>query len=585
MSCCCFGERAASVELNEKGEEDDESHAPDSPTLRLRLLTLLSPNPKHPALTPTPRPATPLSPIPILIRTPWERDGSRRRSKPQPKLLPARIFRDLPPAIYTGIATALVPRGRSICPACHANALSTLALVSRPFRRVAQEVLYTILILPPPVNPAKAAQHTLRRLFLLHRTLSSSPSLAAHVTELHLPGLHALYAISPPATRTRLLSALIPIIPLLSSLQHFSGLHLAFSSDLLTAALLSRPQLTSILWTASALSCPATLPTWPALHTLLLTGPVAPDAPALPPRALWTLLRSLSGLRKLSLAHLPASHVHDEIIHALPQGLTSLRLAHLPGVTPAGLSRIASLDLLGELTSLVLIELDVPATTLAALLASAPNLERLVLVQEAPPVLPLGAEVPNRPVYRHDRLAFLHWDVGSPLSVGRGGANALLVKAIKGGGLPALRRLRVIRDDGALQGVCRPGDGSSWGGGWGGNMDGWGAGVLGKARRAAWKRHDDARRRPGSVRIVITDTEGREREAKLGDYVGVLGSGVEYWLKPDEGAGDGGIVGEEGVVNAWRREHDGRGCGYRSRGRGGKEHGAWWEWGDIGGVF
>jgi hypothetical protein len=389
----------------------------------------------------------------------------------------------------------------------------------------------------------------------LRRTLTDRPQLARFVKEIYVPGAQQLYQRSSAQDRQLLISNLASLVMCCPSLERFSGLHMNFDHeyDRLTHALSTRSELKEKVWifkgiengydgegnyrtNARSVRGDGSIDNgdvflryhdrWKLLETLMLFGQ---DTGNLDYRAFVGTFRTLRSLKHLVIAGFNSSQFNDRTMAALPQGLLSLRLQDLPGVTEKGLFRFIDSAVVISLQSLSLINLELKsARHLSRLFSYTPFLKRFIFVQSSSPTTDPSRPLPN-PIYQSASLEFLHWDV-TPFSNPSLGH---LVDSIKHNAFPSLRTLRCPCDDGSLQALCRPcaqiarpndADGTS-------TLSL--RSNLGAARMAAQQRLEMAREDP-LMRVIVTDEDGLLlNNYIIRNYMGDVRSKITYLLEAE----------------------------------------------------
>ncbi|KAM3442731.1 hypothetical protein MY4824_000872 [Beauveria thailandica] len=326
-----------------------------------------------------------------------------------------------------------------------------------------------------------------------------------------------------------------------------------------------------------------------------------PGASLAPETLLQRALACLPSLRHLHLSRVPAAGFGDAALLSLP-ALRSLTLAHVAGVTAAGLSAFATRPNSQPLRSLHL--RHAPLTSLPALarlLSHLPSLVAFALVQHVAPLMPTDDDdafaLWMMPYLASRTLVRLHWDITAHHHHHHGvvpavsDADDILARSIEAGGFPALRTLRAPSDpDGIFQQLCRPREAIAtsadriWANGGrcgssihrrhrtgslssssSSSMERHAVPSLPKsataaslptggpfaaappaphgtdlraARMAAQARLDDARPRFRFQVRVHSDDGMLVDDFGLGGYVGTVGSPIHYSLDPDWGSSD-----------------------------------------------
>ncbi|TPX15640.1 uncharacterized protein E0L32_004338 [Thyridium curvatum] len=570
---------------------------------------------------------------------PWQRPSPIKQQRRR-KARPGELFAALPGEVLELILAELrelhLAEGSKSCATCWMRNVCAVSLSARKWVRFARAALYQNIQLIGD----DSAHHRKRyksvpgtRIMLLRRTLRANPTLASLVRSVKVPPI-------PQGVKTDdyedMVASLVMACPELERLEGFYPSY-DHSFKRLFNALSTRRNLKQMTWIVdraepapmpklqkrfstarqqkpdswrqSSLpplaassssyyysSCPQPRTSnnfldlharWQQLTTL--TVHFQPGAAFAPASAFADSLRCLPSLRDLHVSRLPAAVFGDAALLALPASLRKLSLAHVAGVTSAGLAAFATAGGSGSgLRTLTLVhtELDsLPA--LARVLANLARLETFSLVQARPPLLPRGEIICLYPYLASASLRSLHWDftaadgggdtIGINTDSTATAADAILARSIAAGGFPALRRLRAPRDPGGMfQALCRPAervdlptdkfqtrgagsvdgddddadddDGDD-------DDDGKERGRGGKspprlgndlllARLAAQARVEAARRQ-ARMRVDVVDERGVLAERfGMGGYIGTVGSRVRYHLLPDEGGRDekGGLV-------------------------------------------
>ncbi|KAL2757512.1 hypothetical protein ACRALDRAFT_2118350 [Sodiomyces alcalophilus JCM 7366] len=324
---------------------------------------------------------------------------------------------------------------------------------------------------------------------------------------------------------------------------------------------------------------------WTTLTTLSIH--TLPRATQLPNGLIMRALRRLPALQHLYLSRLSHATFDDRSLCSLPP-LQTLSLSHVPGVTSAGLSVLATRPASQDMTKLTLrhVNLDsLPA--LARIFSNLTRLHTFSLVQTSCPTLPEDTMIWLMPYLASPSLRRLHWDVTTP-SLVADPADQILARSITTGGFPSLRTLRIPNDpEGIFQSLCRPmerveivtdrflrpgrnhfdlsssgSDGSRSVNGvdrpqssprtpttpttpstpttaaFGESSD------LREARLAAQARLEEARQAPRFLIRVVNEDGVLAEEFGVAGFLGTVDSPIRYMLLPDTGARDdkGGLV-------------------------------------------
>ncbi|KAF1812833.1 hypothetical protein P152DRAFT_513865 [Eremomyces bilateralis CBS 781.70] len=530
--------------------------------------------------------------VPKLVQTPWELERPKRwsvRPAGSYPTLPERVFRNMPDRVYTCITEQLekihTAPGSESCAGCYQKDLLSLSRTSRRWARIAQYQLYRtlrIFVDPEDHGYRKSKSNTLSGIKLLRRTLQERPDLAKRVLEIRGEHIQNLMLRSGTKEQERLMNELALIVMACPYLEKLRGLHLTHTGgvDHITSSLSTRRRLKEKVWIMNIEDHsdlddedPQPTPTdtvdrlspstdifmnhhinWTSLTTLFLIGN---PTTTMTYRSIVGTFRSLPSLQHLLLAHLPAPSFTDRTLQALPP-LRSLRLQSLPGITDKGLLRLISSPSLLPLRRLSLIDLNIASLSLISHILRTLTLTYFTLIQDRSPSLPHGTTLLT-PLFSSSSLFSLHWDILTPSPALHALASAIASPTT----FPSLRSLCAPCDyQGTLQAACKPradipdasspcNDRSSI---FIEDADMHCVRDPIAARKAAQSRIEQARKRPG-FRVVVLDTERGvvEKVYTFRDYMGTVGSRVEYVLD-GEGAGgdDGGVVGLEELVGGGR---------------------------------
>jgi len=520
----------------------------------------------------------------------------------------------------------------------------SVAVSSRKWLKFARAALYEDIQLVGAEGAHAKKRYKLNnpcgaRMVLLRRTLRSLPHVAAVVRSLKVPA-------APQGANAEeyhdLVASVVMACPNLERLPGFyPGYNHSFSR--IFHALSTRQRLKQMDWVIEAppiqqpprkrgqeqlaIVAPTALQpqqsrtflechvNW--LHLTTLTIHCRPGSFLTPDSLLTNTLLCLPLLQSLYLSHLPYSSFNDGNLLSLPP-LKKLTLAHLSGITTAGLSSFATRPNSASVTSLTLIHIDIDSLpALARIFSNLASLETFNIVQRAPPTMSPDESIWLFPYLASPTLRRLHWDItstaGSPTA-----ADAILAKSIDANGFPHLRALRTPNDPhGLFQALCRPreradlpsdryrgggrirssppsshghqastasvgthsttttfssGSSSSSGGvgsppsspGFPQPPQRWrDCGDLHAARLEAQARLEGARMVPRFF-INVTDEDGVLVEKHgVGAFIGSVGSRVEYVLLPEEGATDegGGLVGVGEMLSGGGEDVAGDGVG------------------------
>ncbi|KAK2071207.1 hypothetical protein P8C59_005648 [Phyllachora maydis] len=541
-------------------------------------------------------------------------DGHRPSVPPQAvyrrTAKPGDIFANLPGEVLEmmlgHVKEAHLEPGTLGCATCWMRDCCAVALSARkllPYARVALYASVQLDGLDSPVMKKRTKVQFGARLHLLRRTLRADTQLAVLVRTLKVPSL-------PPGVRADeyqdMVASVLMACPNLERLVgFFPKYNHAFAK--VFHALSTRPKLQEMSWVLEAspfqrqrrMLPPGGGMQTPAMgmapgelqpfqsasfldlhadwqHLTTLTVHCLPGATLTPDTLLEKTIHSLPRLQNLHLSRLPHNAFNDGSLVALPP-LARLSLAHLTGVTAAGLSNFATRANSASLTSLTLLHIDMDSLpAVARILSNLASLETLSLVQAHAPVMPTDEMIWLFPYLASPTLRRLHWDTVEE-SVRASEADTILAKSITAGGFPALRSLRVPNDPGGLyQAVCRPRPAfsvpdrpdlqqllrcdsaaavhartrsdmspraSTSTGATGSSLAGEPlpeATDLLRARRAAQARLEAGLRLPRFA-INVSDEHGSLREKHVvGAFTGTVGSEIDYHLLPDAGATDEG---------------------------------------------
>ncbi|KAM0332290.1 hypothetical protein ACHAQA_002566 [Verticillium albo-atrum] len=384
-------------------------------------------------------------------------------------------------------------KGSESCATCWMRDLCSIATASRKCYQAARIALYEDIQLNGTDSTVQKKRYKLAhgaRLVLLRRTLRANPQIAALVRTMKVPG--------QPISSTKeeyhnLVATLIMECP---NFERLVGLHPRYDHNFsrLFHALSTRTNLKQMDWIidAPALQAPqrpgsrpgsssgksAGLKTerrmglngmlepnecaaffdhhvnWSNLKTLTIH--CLPGATLAPGGLVVKILTQLPALEHLYVSRLPHAAFNDQTLSILPP-LKTLSLAHISGVTSAGLSAFATTQAAHGIRNLTLrhINLDsLPA--LVRIFSNMRELEVFSLVQTFAPTLPEDTMIWLMPYLASTSLRRLHWDVTSH-SAAASGADAILARSISADGFPSLRALRAPTDpEGVFQSLCRP---------------------------------------------------------------------------------------------------------------------------------
>ncbi|KAM3514173.1 hypothetical protein MY11210_002164 [Beauveria gryllotalpidicola] len=588
---------------------------------------------------------------------------TRQQQKKKPPPEPNALFGTLPGEVLEVVLEWLRelhvgdPASTS-CATCWARDLCSLSLASRKWSEVARLALYQDVRIVGDDSAAHRKRFRLAqgcRLTLLRRTLRANGRLAAAVRSLQLPmpvgdscdatPSRAAGGLSPKQVYENRVASLVMACPNLEVLVGPAATHDHDAFNRITHALSTRTKLKTMNWRIGASTSGSSSHDLARLASAAsrensvfssaLAGMLPPPPPPPPLDAAqetsflghhrqWTSLASLSVhclpgaslapdtllqraltclplLQHLHLSRVPANAFSDAALLSLP-ALRSLTLAHVPGVTAAGLSAFATRPNSQPLRSLQLRHASLTSLpALARLLSHLPSLVAFALVQEFAPLMPTDDDafaLWMMPYLASRTLVRLHWDIVAHHHhrvPAVSDADDILARSIEAGGFPSLRTLRAPSDpDGIFQQLCRPCEVIAtsadriWanGGRCGSSHSRHRAGSLSSnssmgrhavpslpksataaslptgggpfaaappaphgtdlraARIAAQARLDDARPRFRFHVQVHSDEGLLVQDFGLGGYVGTVGSPIHYSLRPDRGSSDarGGLV-------------------------------------------
>ncbi|KAI0485208.1 hypothetical protein GGR56DRAFT_64309 [Xylariaceae sp. FL0804] len=392
------------------------------------------------------------------------------------------------------------------CATCMMRDLCSVAVSAKKLLRPAQKALYGDIQLVGADAQAQKKRLKLSfgsRLVLLRRTLRAKPHIAAMVHSLKPPAVPQGVA---PDLYQNLVASVVMACPNLERLVGFHPNH-DFSFNRLFHALSTRGQLKEMHWSLEASSYQQTRRQRRKSNAAPMTKTGGrPDLRGPPPadlhpresegfldlHARWSQLRTFSihcrpgatltplsllpdilwdmpALRELHLSRLPHAAFNDANLASLPQRLETLTLAHLAGVSSAGVAAFARRPSSRSIRRLLLHHVDVASLpALGQVFSNLPRLESFGLAQQRAPVLPPDESIWLFPYLASPSLRTLHWDVpsgagadpttGASAGVGKASAaDAILARSIAAGGFPALTALRTPHDPQALfQSLCRP---------------------------------------------------------------------------------------------------------------------------------
>lgn len=583
---------------------------------------------------------------------PWQRPAPIKTRR---KTQPGELFTALPGEVLELILVELkklhLQPGSSSCATCWMRDCCSVAVSSRKWLKFARTALYEdIQLVGADGMHAKKRyklNHGNTRMVLLRRTLRSVPHVAMAVRSLKVPAVPQGANVDE---YNDLVASLVMACPNLDRLRGFYAPYNHTHSRLFHA-LSTRQRLREMTWVLEApplqqqpkgkgqgkfVTAPPTKlnprqakaflehhVNW--LHLTTLTVHCQPGAVLAPDSLLTNTLRCLPLLQSLHLSHLPYSSFNDGNLLSLPP-LKKLTLAHLPGITTAGLSSFATRPNSFSISSLTLIHIDVDSLpALARIFSNLGSLETFNIVQRYPPTMEEGEVIWLFPYLASPTLRRLHWDILSTTATSSGSAtDAILARSIDANGFPRLATLRTPNDPlGLFQSLCRPQErvdlpadryrggrrmqftppgghvqhgstastgthstSTTFSSGSSNNSSSGGIASppsspgfpqppqrwrecsdLQSARLAAQVRIEAARTVPRFF-INVTDEDGVLVEKHgVGTYIGTAESRVDYVLSPEEGATDegGGLVGVGELLGG-----EGEDLGGDDGGKGGK---------------
>ncbi|KAI8266127.1 hypothetical protein K4K58_010262 [Colletotrichum sp. SAR11_239] len=191
-------------------------------------------------------------------------------------------------------------------------------------------------------------------------------------------------------------------------------------------------------------------------HLSTLTIHCLPGATLTPDNLVSSALMHLTSLQHLYLSHMPVTAFNDNALLSLPP-LRTLSLSHVPGVTCAGISALATLPTSQAIQKLTLRHINLESLpALARIFSNFTYLEAFTLVQSFAPTLPEDTFIWLMPYLASGSLRKLHWDITSNTTHANA-ADSILARSIAASGFPSLRSLRTPNDpEGIFQALCRP---------------------------------------------------------------------------------------------------------------------------------
>lgn len=464
------------------------------------------------------------------------------------------------------------------CGACYVTDLYNLALTSRSWAKTVRKRLYTKLLVTADTHftSKKTRSGNADKLRLLLRTLRQNPSIARTVKEVQVSDWLQVYEFANDWERNDIIESISAIVMACTNLERLIGFHTVYNHEMdsLTQALSTRTRLKERLWIIrddqSVIRRNSTRRddddysrpdysnsflqrhvNWASLETLVLFG--HDGSTGMDYRSFVGTFRKLQCLKRLCIATFPASEFNDRTLQAIPE-LHALRLQSLPGVTDKGLTKFLGSEAAASLRGLSLIDLEITSLpVLAKMFNNLTRLRKFTLSQNSSPSLPPGAVLPH-PFLASETLEYLHWDILRP-----GQATADLANCIDSGTFPALRQIRAPTDySGDLQEQCRPvaqvvHDSDTL------MINLLNAPVseshymrtLREARLAAQKRWEEAREKP-FMKIIIEEEGKIEHVYTMRDYMGKIGSKIDYSLEPDVEGSNDAIIGLADLISPKR---------------------------------
>ncbi|OAA45907.1 hypothetical protein BBO_03548 [Beauveria brongniartii RCEF 3172] len=430
------------------------------------------------------------------------RPPQQQQKKPPPE--PNALFGTLPGEVLEVVLEWLRdlhlddPASTS-CATCWARDLCSLCLASRKWSEVARLALYQDIRIVGDDSAAHRKRFKLAqgcRMTLLRRTLRANSRLAAAVRSLQLPmpvgdscdattpsssssssSRAAGGWLSPKQIYENRVASLVMACPNLQVLVGPGPTHDHDTFNRITHALSTRTNLKTMNWRIGASTSsshdlarrrrrPGSLASHRENSSGVFSSALACMLPPPPPPP--PLLNAAQETSFLGHHRQWTDAFGDAALLSLP-ALRSLTLAHVPGVTAAGLSAFATRPNSQPLRSLQL--RHTPLTSLPALarlLSHLPSLVAFALVQEFAPLMPTDDDafaLWMMPYLASRTLVRLHWDIIAhhhhhhhhKVVPAVSDADDILARSIEAGGFPALRTLRAPSDpDGIFQQLCRP---------------------------------------------------------------------------------------------------------------------------------
>ncbi|KAL0938804.1 uncharacterized protein CTRU02_205414 [Colletotrichum truncatum] len=432
-------------------------------------------------------------------RDSWKPDYLHNRpSQPvafRKKAKPGEIFAKLPGEVLELILGELkklhLDKNKESCATCWMRDLCSISLTARKWCKYARVALYEDIQLVGLDSAAQKKKYKLTfgtRMMLLRRTLRANPHLAAMVHVVKVPSPPAGVALEDYYNQV---AALVMACP---NFERLMGIHPQYNHSFskLFHALSTRKRLKHMDWliqpspyqrqhrfrsssssNAAAMTQPQRDSVTPGdlqphqsaafldfhldwAHLTTLTIHCLPGATLTPDNLVSSTLMHLTSLQHLFLSRMPVTAFDDSALLSLPP-LRTLSLSHVPGVTSAGISALATLPTSQAIQKLTLrhINLDsLPA--LARIFSNFTYLESFSLVQSFAPTLPEDTFIWLMPYLASGSLRKLHWDITSN-TTNANAADSILARSIAASGFPSLRSLRAPNDpEGIFQALCRP---------------------------------------------------------------------------------------------------------------------------------
>ncbi|KAF5526861.1 hypothetical protein CGCA056_v000536 [Colletotrichum aenigma] len=412
------------------------------------------------------------------------------------KAQPGEIFAKLPGEVLELILGELkklhLDRSSESCATCWMRDLCSISLTARKWCKYARVALYEDIQLVGPDSTAQKKKYKLAlgsRMMLLRRTLRSNAYLAAMVHTVKVPSPPVGVALEDYHNQV---AALIMACP---NFERLIGLHPQYSHSFskLYHALSTRKRLKHMDWVVQPSpfqrqhrlgrsNSSDNVPTltqrqremvtpgdlqphqsatfleyhvdWAHLSTLTIH--CLPGATLTPDNLVSSALMHLTSLQHLYLSHMPVTAFNDNALLSLPP-LRTLSLSHVPGVTCAGISALATLPTSQAIQKLTLRHINLESLpALARIFSNFTYLEAFTLVQSFAPTLPTDTFIWLMPYLASGSLRKLHWDITSNTTHANA-ADSILARSIAASGFPSLRSLRTPNDpEGIFQALCRP---------------------------------------------------------------------------------------------------------------------------------